>query len=145
MKGNLLKIKAIKANREWCDKDHVLLCACFQILVDFIEKEKPDKIIDVIHNKKQKRMWKELKALYRYWKIGRPKMEKEEQKALMKWSKTYEWKTVPDPNGGPFAYHVTLRNDKRLQKLHWRLEDKLHKQEDEMLQRLINIRHHLWC
>jgi hypothetical protein len=90
-------------------------------------------------------MWKELKALYRYWKIDRPKLEKEEQKALMKWGKTHKWKTVPDPNGGPFATYVTLRNDKRLQKLHWHLEDKLHQQEDEMLQRLINIRHHLWC
>lgn len=41
MKGNVLALGGIKAGSRWSDKDHVLLCACFQVLVDFIEKERP--------------------------------------------------------------------------------------------------------
>jgi hypothetical protein len=66
LKGNLLKLQSIKKNNEWCDKDQVLLFACFQILVDFIEKEEPQKIVDYKSDKEHKRQWKELQTLYRY-------------------------------------------------------------------------------
>ena len=35
--SNLLKIDSL--TEEWCDKDEVMLHACFQLLVDCIEKE----------------------------------------------------------------------------------------------------------
>ena len=37
--SNLLKIESL--DKGWCDKDHVLLHACFQLLTDFVEKEMP--------------------------------------------------------------------------------------------------------
>lgn len=37
--SNLLKIDSL--SNGWCDKDHVLLHACFQLLSDFVEKEMP--------------------------------------------------------------------------------------------------------
>lgn len=41
---NVLKIKSLPPT--WCDRDHLLCHAMFQVLSDFIEKEKPDEIID---------------------------------------------------------------------------------------------------
>lgn len=38
-KPNILRIKTINAT--WCDKDNVMLHACFQLLTDFIEQENP--------------------------------------------------------------------------------------------------------
>ena len=38
----ILKINTL--NKCWCDRDDLLLHAAFQILVDFVEKEKPGKI-----------------------------------------------------------------------------------------------------
>jgi hypothetical protein len=35
--ANLLKIESLSGG--WCDKDHVILHACFQLLSDFVEKE----------------------------------------------------------------------------------------------------------
>jgi hypothetical protein len=35
--ANVLKIESLSEG--WCDKDHVLLHACFQLLSDFVEKE----------------------------------------------------------------------------------------------------------
>ena len=37
--SNILRIESLKEG--WCDKDHVLLHACFQLLSDFVEKEMP--------------------------------------------------------------------------------------------------------
>jgi hypothetical protein len=37
--SNILKIDSLSDG--WCDKDHVLLHACFQLLSDFVEKELP--------------------------------------------------------------------------------------------------------
>jgi hypothetical protein len=33
-------------NRKWHDTDEVLLHAAFQLLVNFVEKERPDKVTD---------------------------------------------------------------------------------------------------
>src|ERR1035441_1115686 len=145
MKGNLLKISALKKNSEWCDKPEVLLYACFQILVDFIEKEQPQKIVDYKHNREQKKQWKELQTLYRYWKVDRPRLEKEVDRARNKWHKKYKWTTIPDPKGGPFSTHVTLKEDKRAWRVLDRPEQNFDQQEEKMLLRLIKIRHHLWC
>jgi hypothetical protein len=144
MKGNVLKLKNLPKNSPWCDKDEVMLYACFQLLVDFIEKEKPQKIVDYQHDSKQKKEWKELQALYRYWKRERPSLEKRITKLRDQWAKKYKSKFVPTPDGKYFE-HVVLKNDKKAWAILHRAEDKFTKLENEMLQRLINARQHLWC
>ena len=143
MKGNTLILKDLKKNSEWCDKDHVLLYACFQVLVDFLEKEKPQTIVDYKHDREQKRQWKELQALYRYWKVERPKLEREENKLLRIWSKKHKTKEEKLPNG--WVKRVVLRNDKKAFSRLNKHKDGMDKLESEMLHRLIDIRKHLWC
>lgn len=144
MKGNVLKISALKKGSEWCDKDRVMLYVCFQLLVDFIEKEKPQKIVDYDYDAYHRKQWKELQILYKYWKVDRPRLQKEEQKALRKWAKTYKDTWVAEPDGRS-SLHVVLHEDKRASVYHWKLEDRIRTTDDEMLHRLIDIRHHLWC
>jgi hypothetical protein len=144
MKGNTLKLDDLPKKSQWCDKDHVMLCACFQLLVDFIEKEKPQKIVDYQRDSKQKKEWKELQTLYRYWKRERPGLEKKITQLRARWYKKYKTKLVPTPDGKYFE-HVVLRNDKKAQAVLHRAENKFTKLENEMLQRLINARQHLWC
>jgi hypothetical protein len=144
LKGNLLKLQDIKKNNEWCDKNRVLLLACFQILVDFIEKEKPQRIVDYKSDKEHKRQWKELQTLYHYWKKERPRLQKDAERALRKSGINM----VPDPSKKSGTRSVAIKftfKDKRVFNLGSRLEDKLDRLDDEMLQRLINMRHHLWC
>ncbi len=59
-KPNLLRIKTINANTTWCDKDTVLLHACFQLLTDFIELENPFETIDWEHTEEKKAVKKKL-------------------------------------------------------------------------------------
>lgn len=63
--GNL-HIETIDA--DWCDKDMVLLHACFQLLTDFIEKEKADELTDWTMDDKTARAKLEIDELYTWWK-----------------------------------------------------------------------------
>jgi hypothetical protein len=60
----VLKIHTLE--KGWCDKDYVMLQAVFQLLVDFVEKEKPDQIVDWNFDPEHKNAWKEIRSLYRW-------------------------------------------------------------------------------
>jgi hypothetical protein len=144
MRGNLLRLAGIRKSTEWTDKDHVMLHACFQLLVDFIEQEKPQTIVDYRHDRRQRKEWKELRSLYRYWKVERPRMQREVDRALGRWSAKYRYRFEPSPDGQS-SRMVVLSQDKAAGRRHWQLERRFDEREDEMLRRLIAIRRHLWC
>jgi hypothetical protein len=60
-----LKIHSLQSG--WCDKDEILLHACFQCLVDFIEKE-PLHSTDWNSDNAHKFARKEMNTLYKWWK-----------------------------------------------------------------------------
>ena len=87
-----LKIQTLK--KGWHDKDEILLHAAFQLLVDFIEKEQPEKIVDWNTNKRHRQAWREIKSLYRWWKETRPRRRTPlDDKKLRK--PTLKFKKVP--------------------------------------------------
>lgn len=59
-----LKIQTL--DKGWHDKDEVLLHAAFQLFVDFVEKERPDKIVDWNANDLHRHARKEIKSLYKW-------------------------------------------------------------------------------
>ncbi len=64
--ANILKIESL--SDDWCDKDVVILHACFQLLKDFVEKEK--EIIEQIdwkHDKETENAKAEIDFLYNWW------------------------------------------------------------------------------
>ena len=64
--SNVLKIDSL--NEEWCDKDGVMLHACFQLLVDVIEKERLFECdIDWEHSEKVRLEKQEVLAVYNWW------------------------------------------------------------------------------
>jgi hypothetical protein len=66
-----LKIHTLNRG-QWYDRDEILLHAAFQILVDFMEQERPGEIIDWEHDPLHSNAWRELTQLYRWWKEERP-------------------------------------------------------------------------
>jgi len=144
MKGNILVLRDLKKNSPWCDKDHAMLYACFQLLVDFLEKEKPDSFGDFKHDKVQRARRQEMRVLYRYWKLDRPKLELKINALLLKWSDSRKTKLVPG-SLPKTTREIVLREDKRTRKLLQKAEDQFQGLEEEMLGRLIAIRRHLWC
>ena len=86
----MLKIQSL--DKGWCDKDHVMLHAAFQLLVDFVEKERPDQIVDWDSDPQHKHVWKEIRYLYKWWSEKRPSRkspldDKNLKKPPMRWKK----------------------------------------------------------
>lgn len=64
-KYNVVRIKSLEPT--WNDRDAVLAHAMFQILTDFMEKEKPGERIDWSYNEEHAHAWKEMTELYDWW------------------------------------------------------------------------------
>jgi len=52
----------------WCDRSELLLHAMFQVLVDFVEKEKPFDYWEYEEHTEQRHAAEEIKSLYDWWK-----------------------------------------------------------------------------
>jgi len=88
----VLKIHTLE--KGWCDKDYVMLHAVFQILVDFVEQEKPDQIVDWNSDPEHRRARREIRSLYRWWKQTRPARKSPlDQKGLKR--PPMRWKKIP--------------------------------------------------
>ncbi len=140
---NHLKIRTLESG--WCDRDELLLHADFQILVDFVEQERPAAAVDWNHDTIHRRAWKEIASLYRWWKKERPARKSPLNNKKLK-SPPFRFKKIPgtnlseliQPNRKKYAlYYRALRRDSELQKK-WLEEDQRN------LHRLIEIRSFLW-
>ena len=139
----ILKINSLE--KGFCDRDYLLLHAAFQILVDFIEKEKPGKVFDWSYDKEHRETWKEIQSLYRWWTKVRPTRKNPlDEKGLKK--PPFRLKEVPGTNlfqQAPYdkkkyaSYKKAVNKEMFLDKK-WREED------TRNLHRLINIRDFLW-
>jgi hypothetical protein len=128
----------------WMDTDHRMVLAMFSLLIDFVEKEMPhgyfvpteeEAALDTgecnehMGSRRQRNNYIEYMAIYNYWKVERPKLEAEHDRLLTAWSA---------------ARGVNTPESEKL----W---DELNAQEaakdkvlEEMLLRLIAVRHYLW-
>jgi hypothetical protein len=138
-----LKIHTL--GKSWCDKDEILLHAAFQLLIDFIEQEKPDEIVDWNSDELHRKVWKEIKLLYHWWKKERPTRKSPLDDNRLK-HPPLKLEKVPgsdlcmmvEPDKKKYAsYYRALRK-------HRRLEQKWEEEDQRNLHRLIDIRKFLW-
>ena len=54
------RLKITTLDKGWHDKDEVLLHAAFQLLADFVEGERPEKIVDWDFDEQHKVAWAEI-------------------------------------------------------------------------------------
>lgn len=129
----------------YTDPSFRLWAACFQILVDYIEKEKPFDVID-FEGGGQGEIEKELKELYHWWKEGRKK-EYEDCSAILD-----EYDRLQDEKFGKVSMLDQLTKEEirsfRYKHPKWNeymdLHQRLDRKDQEMLERLVKIREHLW-
>lgn len=78
--SNILKIESLDDN--WCDKDFVMLHACFQLLKDCVEKENLlSGHIDWQADETYKQTKAEIEQLYYWWEL---RLKKEENSDITK-------------------------------------------------------------
>ena len=139
----ILKINSLE--KGFCDGDYLLLHAAFQILVDFVEKEEPEKIIDWSHDEKHRKAWKEVISLYKWWTKTRPARKSPlDEKGLKK--PPLRLKEVQDTNLSrlePYDKKKYSKYDEAIKK-EMVLDRKWREENTKNLHRLINIRDFLW-
>lgn len=147
----ILKISTLENG--WTNCDDLLLHASFQILVDFVEKEKPFEVFDwKQYDHIHRDAAKEIRYLYRWWVKSRPKRhnpindikeaERPSFKEQLKFTYDNDGKTIINyeltehPEKYP-KYYAALKTSSRLGKK-WQNEDQVN------LVRLAKIRNFLW-
>ena len=138
-----LSIRTLKPG--WHDKDKLMLHAAFQLLVDFVEQEQPDKYIDWSHDTNLRQAWKEIRTLYRWWTTTRPsRHDPLEDKKIAKPPLRFEkiagtiFSRLVTPDKKKYAAYY------RVLKQHTRLEQKWREEDQRNLHRLVEIREFLW-
>lgn len=121
----------------WLDRDHVLLLAAFTVLRQFVEREKPcdggqpregaeQWEVDAIA--RQKANHDEIMALYRWWTVER-------------FAEYAAWEKARD---SAYDTYCASREDEALREVWMALENAEHARDDEMLHRLVAVRHAMW-
>lgn len=135
-----LKIHTLEKG-QWYDKDCILLHAAFQILVDFVEKERPAEIVEWQHDELHRHAWSEISQLYHWWKKEHPNrhdpLDDVTGPSLEELFDSEENVIVfPEREKYP-EYYAAM--DKSTE-----LENEWHEEDQRNLHRLIDIRPFLW-
>lgn len=145
-RGDEMKVLKIhNLEKGWCDKDHVMLHAAFQLLVDFVEKERPDETVYWNSEPEHKHTWKEIRSLYKWWTKRWPIRNSFLHDKKLK-RPPLRFKRVP---GADLSQLVDYDKKKypeyeKAFKEHWRLERKWEEEDQRNFHRLVDIRGFLW-
>ena len=115
------------------------------MLVDFIEKERPDRVIDWSSDEIHKHAWREMRALYKWWTKVRPARRSPLDNRRLS-IPPLKSKKIPDTD----SYRIIEPSRKKYAafykaiEVHNRLEQKWLEEDQRNLHRLIDIRGFLW-
>lgn len=135
-----LKIHTLEKG-QWYDRDTILLHAAFQVLIDFIEQERPGEIIDWNSDEMHRHAWDEMTQLYRWWKDERPGRRDPLDDVQSPPEEEYRFlengeMVFPDREKYPEYYAALARS--------WQLENEWLDEDQRQLHRLIEVRPFLW-
>lgn len=120
----------------WRDTDTRMLQACFLLLVEYVEREKPFDVVDWESDEKTKEIGKEIKELYHWWKVGRA----EKRSALNKeWAANEDQSEFIPVDSGGYRIYIPESVKKLNEK-----ENRLDEEDQRNLERLVKIRGWLW-
>ena len=139
------RLKITTLDKGWHDKDEMLLHAAFQLLVDFVEQERPEKIVDWSADELHKVAWEEIESLYKWWKKTRLKRRSPLDDKKLK-QPPFKFKKIPGsdmrelvrPDKKKYAAYYQAVEE------HTRLEQEWDAEDQRNLHRLIEIRGFLW-
>ena len=146
----ILKISSLE--KGWANRDDLLLHASFQILIDFVERERPFEIVDWKQDQKHSEAAKEIRYLYRWWAKLRPNRHDpmDDLKENERPSSEEQLKPVYDNDGKTIIHYELTNQSEKYPKYYamleksWRLEKKWQDEDQANLIRLIKIRRFLW-
>jgi hypothetical protein len=140
---NVIKVRSLPPT--WCDKDHLILEVNFQLLVDYVEKERAFEIV-ATDDPSCKEQYDEVKFLYKWWTEDR-KNRIEPFDETRKYEPDKVWDEIKQPNGNTLLKPIRSKGsdiyDDSISRAGW-LDELYHEEDTEMLVRLMKIRRTLW-
>ena len=120
----------------WYDTDSRMLHACFTLLKEYVELEKPFEHVIWHDDEEHDHAGKEIKDLYNWWMVRRPEAR---QKLAFDWeNEPYDTRLIKLPDGGYKVYQ-----SEKIKTLVQR-EEELNDEDQRNLERLVKIRGFLW-
>jgi len=132
----------------WHDTDYRMLYGNMQLLVEFVEKEKPFDIVDYDSCEYDRKVKETIIKIYTWWK-NYPRRQNEISAILDRWCESRQKDCPIKNNNSVDAFIANLNCPSSIQtnQISKELDDaenKLLQEEDEMLNELITIRKSLW-
>ncbi|MFA5071149.1 MAG: hypothetical protein WC511_02150 [Candidatus Pacearchaeota archaeon] len=112
----------------------VMLHSVFQILVDFVEKEKPWNYINWESDEGHKKASDTFKKAYAYWKKERPVLVKNYKKTVSASVKNFDFRVMT----------FTTKSDRKLVALSVRQEKFIDDQDKKHMMALLDVRKYMW-
>lgn len=138
---NILKIKTLPPT--WCDRNHLLVHAMFQILSDFIEKEKPDLIIDWDSDPEHRQARDKMDEILNWWENSYLIFDEFEGLEFDK----IDWddRFYPKEPGSNFVeMKPSSENDRKCYEIVHKRELDMEEELEKKLRELLDIRRYLW-
>jgi len=155
---HVLKMRYLKPG--YHDADERLINAIFEVLCDFMENEKPDEIVNWDSDTGHKHAWSEMTILYKWWTGIRQFRDDYnplffpgiEAPSLEFSDRTTEQILNPITGKKEYTRELHFKHTSKEAEERWHKaceectvwEEKCDKEDEEMMIRLIKIRHYLW-
>ena len=120
----------------WCDRSHLLLLAMEKLVVDYIEEEKPFELINWDSDEGHRTAAEKMRDVYDFIKNRRPKQQAEIDKLSDE--------LYGSVKGENLLESLKKSRDPEKTKYLWDLEDKLEKEQQEILHKIVDVRNYLW-
>lgn len=138
---NVVKIKTLPCT--WSDRDHILVHSCFQILEDFVKKERIDEIIDWNSDSDHKEARSKMDELLNWFHNIYLKFDEFEGLEFDKID--WEDRFYPKEPGSNFVeMKPSSENDRKCYEIVWAREEQMRKDLNEKLKDLVDIKDYLW-
>ncbi len=142
-KHNHVRIRSLPPT--WTDRDEILIHGMFQVLSDYMEKEKPEDSIDWSWCSEHAHAWKEMQELYDWWNNVYLKFDVWEEAPIREFEPTIS--TTSEGNRVSTYNHPSEEHRKGWEAdwtRHKALEEDMERQLTENCIRLVKIRQYLW-
>lgn len=135
-----LRLRIDTLDENWWDKDHVMLHACFQLLVNFFEEEEPEEFVVFDEG------LRELKRLYIWWTVERPMRScPYDDKHFIGVRTPNAERVLAHHNGGKMSDPIVDYSEyHKIIKECGEREDVYEREDQEKLEQLIKLRGFMW-
>ena len=139
---NVVKIKSL--SQQWHDRDEILAHSCFQVLDDFINKEKIDEIINWDSDPAHRSARNKMDELINWFHNVYLKFDEYEGLEFDWQKKPYDDMWIKCKDSDSYELKPSTEHDNELYKIVWAREAQMREDLNKKLKELVDISPYFW-